>query len=300
MALQIVGTPSLKSLCGDDDIHTWRLLGDTSSESTEDPHEEICPTCHYKIKDHLISLSYIEANVGTMSQRTILNASPAISMLHTNAEDVWSNSSPGSGAASASAAMKIPVSLRSNGAAWKWVARCLAAWIYLSRGDEVQSKLILQDANIEFEQMITPQQDPQALMALQQILSMLMLNDKRTIANTIAQAAIDIAKRTLGPDDPMTLIICWMLKVVNLEEKTWALGSITLRGIHAEFVRRHGQDDPRSSHRSLLCRLYASYRAGASRRRERAERSLLALRCCIWQGAPAEYRGANEPASLRG
>lgn len=243
MVLQIVGAPSLNALCGANDIHTWRLLGDTSSHFTDDPHEEICRTCNEKTKNHLIRPFYIEGNMSTKPPRAILNAPPSISMLHTNAEDVWSNPSHGLTAASVSAAMKIPESSRSNEVIWKWVAQCLAACIYLSRGDKVQSDLSLQEAKSEFERSITPQQDPKALMALRQMLSVLVLNDQQTIAMTIAQAAFDTANRTLGPDDPMTLIICWLMKVVDFKVK--ALRSITLRGIHAEFVRRHGQDDPR-------------------------------------------------------
>lgn len=53
-------------------------------------------------------------------------------------------------------------------------------------------------------------------MMLQQMISLLVLNDQRSIVITIAQAAFDIAERTLGPDDPMTHIICWVLKAVGL------------------------------------------------------------------------------------
>ncbi|EXJ66766.1 uncharacterized protein A1O5_09961 [Cladophialophora psammophila CBS 110553] len=221
MALQIVDAPPLKSLCGHDDIRSWALMfTDSSSEDSMD-FEQICPKCHESTREHFISLPNLEM---PQLPRNILNATQDL---------------PGS-------TISIPASSRGHEHSWKWVARCFAACIYLRRGNYTLSQRSLVDADAEFEKMIAPQQDPKVLLALNQTLQILQMHNQGDITKTILQSAYLVAERVLGPNDPLTTIVRWMVYVANGQMRDRDITSQNLYEVHELFVQRYGQEDPRS------------------------------------------------------
>ncbi|OAL35076.1 hypothetical protein AYO20_05553 [Fonsecaea nubica] len=222
MALQMVDAPSLKSLCGHDDIRSWSLLfNDSSSEDSMD-YEQICPTCHESTREHFISLPNLEM---PQLPRNILNAS----------QD-----------SSAASTMSVPASSRGHEHSWKWVARCFAACIYLRRGDHTLSQRSLADADAEFKQMLVPRQDPKVLLALNQTLQILQMHDQGDITKTIMQSAYLVAERSLGPSHPITTIVRWMVYVANGQMRNCDITSDTLGEVYEEMVQRYGPEDSRS------------------------------------------------------
>lgn len=220
MARQIVDAPPLKSLCGHDDIYSLRLLSDTSSVDSQD-YEQICPTCHELTRDHFISLDNLET---PQHPRSILNET----------HDLRGGT------------ISVPASSRGHEHSWKWVARCFAACIYLSRGNDTLSRRSLADADVEFEKMLIPRQDPKVLLALNQTLMILQMHDQGDVTKTIMRSAYNVAERLLGPDEPLTTITRWMVYVANGQMRTSGITSSTLCEVHDEFVSRYGHDDPRS------------------------------------------------------
>ncbi|EXJ80826.1 hypothetical protein A1O3_07110 [Capronia epimyces CBS 606.96] len=221
MALQIVDAPVLKSLCGHDDIRSWRLMSDTYSTDSED-YEVVCPTCHELTRDHFISLPNLE--LPARQVRNILN------------EDSGESES----------IISVPTSTRGHEHSWRWVARCFAACIYLSRGNDTLSRISLADADAEFEKMLSPRQDPKVLLALNQTLQILHVHNQGRISKTIMSSAHNVAERVLGPDDPLTTCIRWMVYVTDLNMRDRDITSSTLQHLHTQFVQRHGYTDPRS------------------------------------------------------
>ncbi|KAK4938541.1 hypothetical protein LTR10_021073 [Elasticomyces elasticus] len=265
MALQVVDAPSLRSLCGHDDLHAWRLLSsDTSSLSSasslsaSDGFEHVCPTCHDLTRNHFISLPNLENtnSPAARSRRSILNETSDVTEM----------------------TMSVPTSSRGHQHSWKWVARCFAACIYLSRGNETLSHRSLADAEGEFERMLVPTQDPKILLALNQTLQILHMHDQGEITKTIMRAAHDVAVRVLGPDDPLTTITRWMVYVADLNMRDRDITSATLHNVHARFVERYGSEDPRAI-ASLYC---FGYMLNVERRLEQAEgvlREVYAVSC---------------------
>ena len=222
MALQMVDSPSLRSLCGHNDIRTWSLMM-TDSSSSEDAmdYDQICPTCHESTSEHFISLPNLEM---PQQPRNILNVD------HDLPEST----------------MSLPASSRGHDHSWRWVARCFAACIYLRRGNYTYSRQSLADADAEFETMLIPQQDPKVLLALNQTLQILQMHDQGELTKTIMDSAYHVAERVLGPQDPLTTIVRWMVYVANGQMRDRDITSTTLRHVHERFVQRHGYEDPRS------------------------------------------------------
>ncbi|KIY01056.1 uncharacterized protein Z520_03722 [Fonsecaea multimorphosa CBS 102226] len=221
MALQLVDAPSLKSLCGHDDIRSWALLfTDSSSEDSMD-YEQICPTCHESTREHFISLPNLEM---PHLPRNILNAT----------QDLPEST------------ISIPASSRGHQHSWKWVARCFAACIYLRRGNHTLSQRSLADADAEFRKMLVPRQDPKVLLALNQTLQILQMHDQGEITKTIMQSAYLVAERLLGPSHPLATIVRWMVYVANGQMRNRDITSQTLHEVHEQFVQQHGPEDPRS------------------------------------------------------
>ncbi|OCT51449.1 hypothetical protein CLCR_08076 [Cladophialophora carrionii] len=240
MALQIIDAPPLRSLCGHDDIRAWSLMMADSTSSTSSAssdgdgmdYEQICPTCHESTREHFISLPNLE--MAPAPARNILNVT------HDVAEPP------------PAMAMALPASSRGHDHSWRWVARCFAACIYLRRGDHTLSQHSLADADAEFERMLAPRQDPKVLLALNQTVQILQMHDQGDLTKTIMTSAYYVARRTLGPDDPVTTMARWMVYVADGQMRDRDITSATLRALHDTFVRRHGADDPRAI-ASLYC-----------------------------------------------
>ncbi|KIX02476.1 uncharacterized protein Z518_08417 [Rhinocladiella mackenziei CBS 650.93] len=245
MALQIIDAPPLKSLCGHDDVRTWRLMSDTSSVDTDD-YEKICPTCHEPTQDHFISLPNLEM---PQQSRSILNET-------SSAMD---------------STISVPASSRGHEHSWRWVARCFAAYIYMNRANDTLTQRSLEDANLEFEKMLIPQQDPKILLALSQTLLILNMHGQPSLTEYIMSSAHSVAEHILGPEDPLTIITRWMVDVAKLEMKTSETTSATLKSVAEQFILRHGHTDPRSI-ASLYC---YGYMLNVERRLNEAEQVLI-------------------------
>ncbi|KIW48468.1 uncharacterized protein PV06_01049 [Exophiala oligosperma] len=244
MALQVTEAPSLKSLCGHDDIHSWRLLSDSSSEAGE--YEHVCWRCYEPSRTHFVSLPNLEL---PQQSRSILN------------ENVTGGDST----------ISVPASSRDHQHSWRWVARCFAACIYLSRGDKDLSERSLADANIEFEQMLVPVQDPKVVLALNQTLQILHMHDQGEITREIMRSANNVATRVLGPDDPLTVITRWMVYVADLQMRDREITSSTLHEIYGHYLRLHGAEDPR-----CIAALYCyGFMLNVERKLEQAEQVLM-------------------------
>ena len=222
MASQVVDAPILRSICGHDDIRSWSLMMNDSSSSEDGmDYEQICPTCHESTNEHFISLPNLEI---PQQPRNILNVT----------QDLPEST------------MSIPASSRGHDHSWRWVARCFAACIYLRRGNNTLSRQSLADADAEFERMLVPQQDPKVLLALNQTLQILQMHNQGELTKTIMSSAYFVVERVLGPDDPLTTIVRWMVYVSNGQMNDRDITSATIRDVHEQFVRRHGYEDPRS------------------------------------------------------
>ncbi|KIW66971.1 hypothetical protein PV04_06251 [Phialophora macrospora] len=237
MALQIIDAPPLRSLCGHDDIRAWSLMmTDSSSSSGSSPdgdgmdYEQICPTCHESTREHFISLPNLETV--PVPARNILNATHDLGQPQP--------------------AMSLPASSRGHDHSWRWVARCFAACIYLRRGNHTLSRHSLADADAEFERMLVPRQDPKVLLALNQTVQILQMHDQGDLTKTIMTSAYYVALRILGPDDPLTTMVRWMVYVADGQMRDRDITSATLRTLHERFVHRHGAEDPRAI-ASLYC-----------------------------------------------
>lgn len=243
MALQVVDAPSLKSIFGYDDIPAWRLISDNSSPESSD-FEQTCPHCHDPTNAHFISLTNLEL---PQQSRSILNPTPDV------AKDT----------------IQVPGSSRHDHS-WKWVARSFSACIYLNRGNDTLSRISLADADAEFEQMLVPHQDPKIILALNQTLTILHMHDEGEITKAIMRSAFNVAERVLGPNDPLTVVVRWMVLVADLEVKKGEISSEILLHSHNHFVRLHGRNDPRSI-ASLYC---YGYMLNVERQLKEAERVL--------------------------
>ena len=222
MARQVIDAPPLRSLCGHDDIRAWALMmTDSSSSEGSIDFEQICPTCHESTREHFISLPNLEM---PQQPRNILNVT----------QDLPGNT------------MSVPGSSRGHEHSWKWVARCFAACIYLGRGNDTLSRQSLADADAEFRCMLVPRQDPKVLLALSQTLQILQMHNQGELTKTIMSSAYYVAERVLGPDDPLTTIVRWMVHVANGQMRNRDITSSTIREVHEQFVHRHGYEDPRS------------------------------------------------------
>jgi hypothetical protein len=243
MALQIIDAPPLRSLCGHDDIRAWSLMMTDSSSTSSGSgggcsspdgdgmdYEQICPTCHESTREHFISLPNLE--LAPMPARNILNATHDVGQPQP--------------------AMSLPASSRGHDHSWRWVARCFAACIYLRRGNHTLSRHSLADADAEFERMLAPRQDPKVLLALNQTVQILQMHDQGDLTKTIMTSAYYVALRTLGPDDPLTTMVRWMVYVADGQMRDRDITSATLRALHERFVHRHGAEDPRAI-ASLYC-----------------------------------------------
>ncbi|KAK5384196.1 hypothetical protein LTR20_008664 [Exophiala xenobiotica] len=244
MALQVTDGLPLRSLCGHDDIQAWRLLSETSS-SDGGEYEHVCPGCYEPSRNHFVSLTNLEL---PQQSRNILN------------ETIGGGDST----------IFIPPSSRDHQHSWRWVARCFAACIYLSRGDDELSRRSLADANAEFKQMLVPTQDPKIVLALNQTLQILHMHDQGEITKKIMRSAYNVAQRVLGPEDPLTVITRWMVYVANLQMRDRDITSFTLYGVYGHYLRQHGPEDPRSI-ASLYCH---GYMLNVERRLEPAEQVL--------------------------
>jgi tetratricopeptide (TPR) repeat protein len=244
MALQVIDAPLIKSLCGHDDIRAWRLMSDTSTAEAED-YEKICPTCHQLTKDHFISLPNLEL---PKPPRSILNEA------HKTKDNIF----------------QVPTSSREHEHSWKWVARCFAACISLSRGNETLSKMSLAAADVEFERMLVPQQDPKVILALNLTLQILHVHDQGEITKSIMASAYSVAERVLDPKDPVRILVRWMVLVADLRMKNGEIRSPQLLEVHQEFVQLHGPRD----HRSIASLYCYGYMLNVERKLPQAEHVL--------------------------
>lgn len=219
MALQVVDTPSVKSLCGQDDIASWRQMHTDASSPDSEDYGQICTACHEQTRNHFISLPNLESQ-----SRSILNDTADVNQ----------------------SAMQVPGSARSHDHSWRWVARCFSACIYFNRGDHKLANRSLADADEEFERMLVPHQDPKIILALNQTLSILHMHNEGETTRRIMKSAYDVAKRVLGSTDPITNIVRWMVLVADLQHKNGEIPSETLLLVHKELTVMHGYNDPRS------------------------------------------------------
>lgn len=244
MALVVTDAPSLKSLCGHDEISSWRLLSESSSEGGE--YEQICRGCYEPSRTHFISLPNLEL---PQQSRSILN------------ENVTGGDST----------ISVPASSRDHQHSWRWVARCFAACIYLSRGDKNLSDRSLADASTEFERMLVPVQDPKVVLALNQTLQILHMHNQGEITREIMRSAYNVATRILGPDDPLATVTRWMVYVADLQMRDRDITSSTLHGVYGHYLRLHGAEDPR-----CIAALYCyGFMLNVERQLEHAEQVLM-------------------------
>ncbi|KIW21773.1 uncharacterized protein PV07_12799, partial [Cladophialophora immunda] len=140
----------------------------------------------------------------------------------------------------------LPTGSRDHEPSTKWMARCFAASIYLRRDDQTLSQQSLADADAEFEKMLTPQQDPKVLLALNQTLQILHMHDQGDITRGIMQSAYLVAERLLEPGHPLRTIVRWMVYVANGQMRNHDITSETLAGVHEHFVQHYGDKDAQS------------------------------------------------------
>jgi len=220
MAQQMVNGGSLKSIYGADDVYGWRLMESSTSSPDSQDFEMICPKCHKSTSSHFISLGNLEL---PGQPRGLFHETTAV------AENT----------------LTVPPSVKEHDHSWKWVARCFLACIYFRRGNEEYSGRSLQDADVEFEQMLNAQ-DPKVLMAVNHTMSILHMHNQNEISKSIIASAYRVARRVLGPDDPVTVTVRWMTYVADLTMRDRDITSSTLRQIHQILVSQHGERDPRS------------------------------------------------------
>ncbi|KIV89467.1 hypothetical protein PV10_06864 [Exophiala mesophila] len=243
MALQVVDTPSVKSLCGQDDIASWRQMNTDASTPDSEDYGQICSSCNEQTRTHFISLPNLEAQ-----SRSILNDTADVNQ----------------------STLQVPGSARSHNHSWRWVARCFSACIYFNRGDHDLANRSLVDADEEFERMLVPHQDPKIILALNQTLSILHMHNEGETTRRIMKSAYDVALRVLGETDPITHVVRWMVLVADLRHKSGEISSETLLLVHKDLTVMHGYNDPRS-----IATLYCyGYMLNVEEKAEQAENVL--------------------------
>jgi tetratricopeptide (TPR) repeat protein len=187
MALQVVKPVTLMSRYGAEDIHSWVLVNSKEATDGVQDNGTLCSKCHQAMSKHYISLEGLAPS--TQQARSLLSST-------------------------AQEAMLLPSTTEGHGEAWRWMAYCFGACIYMSWGDKELSHKLLNGAEAEFEKMLS-KNDCLTLMSLSQLLSILHTHDQGSIAESILQSALEVAERILSVKDGIRITIEWMVAVAG-------------------------------------------------------------------------------------
>jgi hypothetical protein len=187
MALQVVKPVALMSRHGAEDIDSWVLVNSTEATEGAQDNRTLCSKCDQPMSKHCITLEGFAP--ATQQARSLLSSA---------AQD----------------AMLLPSTTEGHGEAWRWMAYCFGACIYMSWGDKQLSDMLLKGAEAEFEEMLS-KNDCLTLMSLNQLLLILHTHDQGSIAEAIVRSALEVAERILSASDGIRITIEWMVAVAG-------------------------------------------------------------------------------------
>lgn len=182
MALQVVRPAALMSRYGAEDIQSWVLLSPGVDAGS------LCPKCNEPMGNHPAGLEGLAPSVRESR-----------SLLIDCAQD----------------AMTVPSTTECSGEAWRWLAYCFGACIYMCRGQSHLSKLHLEGAAGEFREMLK-KRDPLILTSLNLMLAVLHTHNQGAISKTILLSSLNVAQHDLLRHDPIRITVEWMTTVAGL------------------------------------------------------------------------------------
>jgi tetratricopeptide (TPR) repeat protein len=219
MSLQVVDPVPLMSRHGAEDIGSWVLVNSREETDGLRDNRGLCSKCHQDMSKHCLSLEAFAPS-----------AQEPRSLLSSAAQDT----------------MVLPSTTEGHGKAWRWMAYCFSACVYMNWGDLKLSTESLSNASAEFEEMLL-KNDRLTLMSLNLMLTMLHMHDQGSIAGSIVRSALEVAERVLSTHDPIRATIAWMVTVADHTlQKGGRDGEVLLKleEINRAFERDLGAANP--------------------------------------------------------
>jgi tetratricopeptide (TPR) repeat protein len=219
MALQVVNPVALMSRYGAEDIESWVLVNSVEANTGSQESGALCFKCHQPISKHPVGLEAFAPS--TRQPRSLLIDTP---------QD----------------ALNLPSTTERHGEAWRWMAFCFAACIYMSRGDQEVADKLLHGAAAEFEDLLL-KKDCLTLTSLNLMLAILHTHDQGCIAESILRTTLEEAEHVLPAEDPVRITIEWMTTVAGLKlEKCGHNGEVLVKlgHVHETFETGLGTASP--------------------------------------------------------
>ena len=122
-----------------------------------------------------------------------------------------------------------------------WISCCFAACLYQKNKELVATSLA--NAKIRLQSMLM-NKNAMLLTGLNHMLSLLHMHQQGSVAESVMNAALEVAVLSLAPQDPVRTTIQWMTAASGQKIEQSGLTSQSLRDVLQEFMTSFGPDHP--------------------------------------------------------
>jgi hypothetical protein len=122
-----------------------------------------------------------------------------------------------------------------------WISCCFAACLYQNNKELVATSLA--NAKGQLQSMLM-NKNAMLLTGLNHMLSLLHMHQQGSVAESVMNAALEVAELSLAPHDPVRTTIQWMTAASGQKLEQSGLTSQSLRDVLREFMTAFGPDHP--------------------------------------------------------
>jgi hypothetical protein len=122
-----------------------------------------------------------------------------------------------------------------------WISCCFAACLYQNNADLVARSLT--SAKTQLRSMLI-NENAMLLTGLNHMLSLLHMHQQGSVAESVMNAALEVAELALKPKDPVRTTIQWMTAASGQKIEQSGLTSQSLRDVLLDFMSSLGPDHP--------------------------------------------------------
>lgn len=122
-----------------------------------------------------------------------------------------------------------------------WISCCFAACLYQNNKELVATSLA--NAKTQLQSMLM-NKNAMLLTGLNHMLSLLHMHQQGSVAESVMNAALEVAELSLAPHDPVRTTIQWMTAASGQKIEQSGLTSQSLRDVLQKFMTSFGPDHP--------------------------------------------------------